>query len=325
MKKILSLLVLLINLQFTFSQESDKLDDATIETLKNNLLKNTSEKSCKCIDSINTNNKQKKQISNEINSCIDKEISIYQLATKLFEVGKDTTAGNKTINVNYNLDKNSKEYKDYYYEIERYLMENCKAIKEKAASNEIENENSVSKKREALVQYDLGIDESKKENYEEAIKYYKKAIKIDPNFAFAYDNIGISYRKLGNYKEAINYYEKSLKIDPNGITPLQNIAVAYQYTKEYDKSIKTYKKLAEIDPQNPEVFYGIGHVYTSYLKEYEKGLDYLCKAYNIYVEQNSPYRSDAETLIQMIYSEMNKAGNKDKFLEILEKNNIKTN
>ncbi|MFC4739946.1 tetratricopeptide repeat protein [Flavobacterium ponti] len=181
------------------------------------------------------------------------------------------------------------------------------------------------KKREALVQYDLGIDESKKENYEEAIKYYKKAIKIDPNFAFAYDNIGISYRKLGNYKEAINYYEKSLKIDPNGITPLQNIAVAYQYTKEYDKSIKTYKKLAEIDPQNPEVFYGIGHVYTSYLKEYEKGLDYLCKAYNIYVEQNSPYRSDAETLIQMIYSEMNKAGNKDKFLEILEKNNIKTN
>ncbi|MFC4739945.1 hypothetical protein ACFO3U_08055 [Flavobacterium ponti] len=147
MKKIFSLLVLIINLQFTFSQESDKLDDATIETLKNNLLKNTSEKSCKCIDSINTNNKQKKQISNEINSCIDKEISIYQLATKLFEVGKDTTAGNKTINVNYNLDKNSKEYKDYYYEIERYLMENCKAIKEKAASNEIENENSVSKKK----------------------------------------------------------------------------------------------------------------------------------------------------------------------------------
>lgn len=324
MKKIYILLFFSCS-QLFYSQQSDKLDDATIEALRNNLLKNTSEKSCKCIDSIDTNYKHKKEISSEINLCIDKEIDFYQLAKKLLEIGKDTITENITIVINNNLNKDSKEYKEYYYTIEKYLMDNCGAIKEKISSNELQNEKSVSNKRESLIQYDLGIAESKKENYEEAIKYYKKAIEIDPNFAFAYDNIGISYRKLGDYNKAIIYYKKSLKIDPNGITPLQNIAVVYQYTKEFEKAIKAYEKLSKIEPENPEVFYGIGHVYVSYLKEYEKGLDYMCKAYNIYVSQNSPYRSDAETLIQLIYSEMDKAGKKDKFFEILEKNNIKTN
>jgi tetratricopeptide (TPR) repeat protein len=326
MKKILSLIVILVSLQFTYSQELDKLDKETIESLKKNLLKNTSEQCCKCIDSISIVRKIKSDIADEINYCIDKRIDFYSLATKLVDVSQqDDSLGGKVINMSFDMDKNSKEYKTYYYEIERYLMANCKAIKEKIGSNEITNEKSVSEISSALDEYNLGLKASEKEDYKNAIKHYKEAVKIDPEFAFAFDNLGICYRKIGKYEEAIEAYKKSLKIDPYGITPLQNIAVAYQYTKEYDKSIDAYKKLAELDPENPEVFYGIGQVYFTYLKDNEKGLDNMCKAYNLYIEQNSPYRTDAETIIQYIYAAMNKEGKKDKFIEILEKNKIKTN
>ena len=148
------------------------------------------------------------------------------------------------------------------------------------------------------------------------------AVEEDPEFAFAWDNLGLTYRKLGNYDEALNAYTISLQIDPFGMMPLQNIAIVYLYKAEYDSAINTYERMAEIDENNPEIFYGLGH---EYLKEYEKSLDNICKAYNIYIEQNSPYRTDAEKLINYIYTEMEKAGKKDKFFEILKAHNINPN
>lgn len=134
-----------------------------------------------------------------------------------------------------NFDTNSKEFKTAYYKLERYLMANCNSLKAKIATNDKVNKNSISQNEKALENYYLAIDESKKENYKGAIEYYKKAVKIDPNFAFAYDNMGICYRKLEKYDEAIEAYEKSLKIDPNGLMPLQNIAVVYSYKKNMQK------------------------------------------------------------------------------------------
>ena len=98
--------------------------------------------------------------------------------------------------------------------------------------------------------------------------------------------------------------------------------MAYQYKKEYDKAIKSYEKLATIDKNNPEIYYGIGNIYAMNLKDYEKGLDNMCKAYNMYVKQKSPYRADAEKMINMIYGEMKEKGKEDVFNKILKENNI---
>lgn len=57
----------------------------------------------------------------------------------------------------------------------------------------------------------------------------------------------------------------------------------------------------------------------------KKPLNNLYKAYNIYVKQKSPYRTDAETLIQNVYHELKKQGKEKIFDEILKKNNISPN
>lgn len=320
MKKTLLIIITICLYYNGISQEIEKPN-----TKK--LLKELAENSCKCIDSIQVYNKSKIQVSKEINKCINEQTVTYQLGSKLMKIDSAKASaeikdGKKQVNISINTNEKSEEYKKYYYEMEVFLMENCSSLNEKIKNNEAHSNKSFSKNQKAIDLYSQGIDESKKENFKKAIEYFEKALKIDPDFAFAWDNLGVSYRELNNYDKALESYEKSLEIDPNGITPLQNIAVVYQYKKEYQKAIETYKKLAEIDINNPEIYYGIGQIYSLYLNDYEKGLDNMCKAYNMYIKQKSPYRTDAEKLINLIYSEMKKQGKEDTFNEILKSNNI---
>jgi tetratricopeptide (TPR) repeat protein len=284
------------------------------------LLKELSETSCSCIDKIDTKNKDPKTVALEVNKCIKEQIGAYQLGAKLMKI--DTTNLKSNINIAINENEESDEFKKYYFEMERYLFENCKSLEEKIASYEKQTNKSISDNPRALGFYDKGIGKLKTQDFKKAIFFFKKAVKIDPNFAFAWDNLGISYRKINEYDKAIASYEKSLEIDPNGKMPLQNIAIVYQYKKEYQKAIDTYKSLAKLDDNNPEVVYGIGQIYAIYLKDYEKGLDYMCKAYIMYSNLKSPYRTDAENIINIIYKEMEKQDKVEKFNEILKNNNI---
>ena len=86
--------------------------------------------------------------------------------------------GNKQVNISLSLDPNSKEYKGYYFEIEEFLMGNCSSIKKKMAENEIIGEKSYSNNEEAMRYYQLGLDESKKEDFAKAIENYKKALSL---------------------------------------------------------------------------------------------------------------------------------------------------
>jgi tetratricopeptide (TPR) repeat protein len=282
-------------------------------------LSEAAKKSCLCIDSINSSHKSRKEISSEIAACIDKEVMSYQLGSKLMSSMVSTEKNNK-IEISQN--KEADEYKKYYYDIERFLNDSCPSFKSAAAHENEESEFSTSKNPEAIKAYNTGIKKSELENYKEAIIDFKEAVKIDDRFAFAWDNIGLCSRKLGNYEEALKAYTKSLEIDPKGKLPLQNIPVVYSYMKEYDKAVSAYEKLALIYPDDPETFYGIGNIYAYAIPNMEKSLHNMCKAYNLYIVQKSPYRTDAENAISYIYGQMKKTGKEDDFHKILKEYHI---
>jgi len=329
MKLTFLLIFLFLLNQFSFAQKDSK-------SLTNDVKKELTDKSCNCISKIKEkdNNRPKQEILDDISTCIDKNIGALQVATQLSNLNldkiikesnqkSDTVAikSDKDLIVDLNTDSNS--YKKYYYELERELIKNCNSLRELTAGEDEESKLSFSKNQKATVFYNKGIKASKNNNNKAAAKYYKKAVKIDPNFAFAWDNLGLMYRKQKKYDKAIDAYNKSLSIDPTGPMPLQNLAVVYAYQKKYQKAIDAYTQLSEYDKDNPEIYYGIGQIQYQYLKEYEKSLDNMCIAYNLYVKSKSPYRSDAEKIINYIRNAMLKKGNEKRFNEILEKNNIR--
>jgi tetratricopeptide (TPR) repeat protein len=324
-KNTLFIIINILCFHFLYAQDSSRA--ATLEetrALAKNIdstkfLSESSEASCKCIDSILLTNRSNKEIVLDIKKCIDKEVIVYQMEFKLFQ---SLMNGDKKSSIVINDDTSSNEYKKYYYNIERRLTDSCKALRRAAASENKEDDHSMSKDPLALEQNEKGVDLIKKDDYAGALPYFKKAVEIDSMFAFAWDNIGICYRKANDLDNALRAYQRSLSIDPKGQMPLQNIAIVYEFKKEFDKEVDAYKKLLAIYPDDPEGYYGIGRVYTLFKNDMENGLDNFCKAYNLYVKLSSPFRADAEKNINAIYHQMKKDGKEDVFNKILKNNNI---
>lgn len=284
------------------------------------ILAETSSKACQCIDSFMQARKagDGTNILVKVNSCIDEEVLSYQSVMKIYQ---SFTSAEKNIIINSN--KNSAEYKKYYSDIEAWLKDSCSALKLALGSNdEEETELSFSKDPEAIKQYNLGINYLTAEDYQQALPYFKNATEADPKFVFALDNLAICYRKTNDLDKAIATYNKSLELSPRGKTPLQNIPVIHELKKDYDKALLGYKKLLEYYPENVEAFYGMGRVSIAFLQDYENGVDYMCKAYNIYVKEKSPYRIDAEKNLAYAYQKMKEQGKEEIFYKILKDNNI---
>lgn len=284
------------------------------------LLQESSEQVCKCIDSIKMIvGKGKNDYSVEIKECIDKQVSSYQLSLLLLNSLK---GGSDKLELNVN--KNSAVYIGLYRDIERFLRDSCTALRKVLFTNDKTTDKSLSENKEALKEYNKGIKLLKDENYSEAIVYFENATAIDPGFAFAWDNVGICARRLGDYNKAIEAYKKSIAVDPEGITPLQNLPVAYEFLKKYDEAIEAYHNFLKISPDDPEAYYGSGRIYIIYKKDFEKGLEDMCMAYNLYTKSNSAYRVDAEKIISVVYKEMKKQDKLDVFNRILKAHHIST-
>ena len=59
-----------------------------------------------------------------------------------------------------------------------------------------------------------------------AIRHYKEAIVIDPEFAQAHNNLGSTLAGQGKLEEAILLFEKAVSIDPNYINAQNNLKLA---------------------------------------------------------------------------------------------------
>ena len=316
---LISCLQLQVSAQST-SNENEKVTYSDSTTF----LSSIGQQACSCLDSISVAHKSSDSISAEIARCIDDKVTSLQLMYSLLQVKNTKGEQQKTINININVNKQSDSYIQTYRQIERWLKDSCGRLAKLLVANNSLSDKSYSQNEDAINAYGFGVKFMDGQNYADAIPFFEKAVQIDPQFAFAWDNIGICYRKISNYEKAIAAYRQSLAIDPKGVTPLHNLPVVFELQKEYDLALDGYKQLAQIFPDDAEAYFGPGRIYFIYKKDNEKALDYLCKAYLKYIQSKSPYRVDAENIISLIYKEMKAQNKTDVFDQILKDNNIST-
>ncbi len=51
---------------------------------------------------------------------------------------------------------------------------------------------------EARINYNKGVESFNNKDLDNAVKYYEKALSIDPKYVDAYDNLGLVFRHQGN-------------------------------------------------------------------------------------------------------------------------------
>ena len=274
------------------------------QEVKVDYAKQISEEACDCISKINTENNTK---NNAIKNCIASSV-VNNLNTDVSSTSNDVSE----------IQLEAKAY----HKIEAYLVENCEALKQLSFTENKEFKHSTSQNVLAQLAYDDGMEFMEEGDYTNAIPKFKKAIEIDPNFAFSWDNLGVCYKKTNQYEQAITAYKKSLDINPDGRLPLMNIAVTYNLKKEYEQAIKYYNKFISIYRDDPEGYYGLGLIlYTN--NQQEEGLDNLIHAYTIYTAQNSPYRADAAKKIGYMYNDLKNNNKLDLFQKVASRYNLK--
>ena len=58
---------------------------------------------------------------------------------------------------------------------------------------------------------------------DDAVKSYKKALAIKPDFAEAHNNLGITLKELDQLDEAVKSYEKALTVKPDYFEAFNNL------------------------------------------------------------------------------------------------------
>lgn len=131
------------------------------------------------------------------------------------------------------------------------------------------------------------------EMYNEAIKFYKEAIKLNPDFTEAFVDLGITYYKLGEYSNAIEVYKKAVRLNPHSSSIYNKLGSAYIIHGSYSKALDSFKKAVEIDPKNPVPHYNLGIAYYLNGKR-----DTAFKEYTILKELDM---DRAKSLLNLIY------------------------
>ena len=94
----------------------------------------------------------------------------------------------------------------------------------------------------------LGVLYSQLESYEDSIKNYSKAIKLNPNYIEAITNMAIICEIIGNFTKAEMYFNQALSLDPTNTSVLYNLANCLFNAKEFKQSIEVCQKIIDLDP-----------------------------------------------------------------------------
>jgi tetratricopeptide (TPR) repeat protein len=116
-----------------------------------------------------------------------------------------------------------------------------------------------------------GVRAFREAHYENAVDYFKEAIRLDPELTNAELYLATAYAQQfipGAQSEdnqryadmAIATFENVLKRDPNNVTAIGGLASIFQNTNQFQKAREFYLKNAELEPTNPVPFYAVGSV-----------------------------------------------------------------
>jgi tetratricopeptide (TPR) repeat protein len=132
---------------------------------------------------------------------------------------------------------------------------------------------------EALKAYSLAAEANRGGNYEESIKYAKRAIELDPNFERAYQTQASNYLSLGQSELGIQFGTKAFELRDR-VSERERLSISFGYywsiTGELDKAAEELESLKQIYPRwahhNLGVQYGVSGQYEKAIEEYREAI-----------------------------------------------------
>ncbi|NCC52219.1 MAG: tetratricopeptide repeat protein [Spartobacteria bacterium] len=116
--------------------------------------------------------------------------------------------------------------------------------------------------RDAARAYNRGTGYQAREDWDQAIYYYKQAVEHDNTFAQAYYNLGTAYRMRGNLELAKDACLRAVRLEPDMVNARYNLALIYWELKQYNEAEEHARKVVELQPDHPYAHYLLGYIYS---------------------------------------------------------------
>ncbi len=103
--------------------------------------------------------------------------------------------------------------------------------------------------------YELGSIYLDKKLFAQAIVLFQKALKAsdgeEENLAPVYNALGFAYFSQEQYDIAIRQYKEALKQEPGYVIALNNLGHVYERKKLTAQALEAYEEALKYDPENP--------------------------------------------------------------------------
>ena len=126
----------------------------------------------------------------------------------------------------------------------------------------------------------LALDSLKQ--YEEALKSYDRAIALNSDSPWVWNNRGEVYAKMGNYQAAIADFQRAIELDVGrSFVPWNNLGKLHYQEKDYQRAIEAYQQALLIKEDYLPALVGLGNARKN-LQQYSEAL----QAYNEAIKIN---------------------------------------
>lgn len=95
--------------------------------------------------------------------------------------------------------------------------------------------------------FEQGRAYSKKKSWDLAITAYQQAVRIEPKFAEAWNNLGYCYRKVKQFDKALDAYKQAISLKPDFAYPHEYMARTYLAMGNQDAAMREYEILKRLD------------------------------------------------------------------------------
>jgi tetratricopeptide (TPR) repeat protein len=117
----------------------------------------------------------------------------------------------------------------------------------------------------------LGVVRGIKNQHQEALELFRKALRIDPSNSFLNFNIAKVFSEIGEDDKAIKYHLTAVKLNPTHPEGWLSYGKSLSNLRKYEESLDCYIKALDLRPDYAEAWTNRGCVLTN-LRRYEEAL-----------------------------------------------------
>jgi Flp pilus assembly protein TadD len=104
---------------------------------------------------------------------------------------------------------------------------------------------------DAETETNLGYAQYTMKNFDKAIEQFQAAIGLDPNFAFAYNNLSATFAQKNEWKHALENSQKAIELEPNQLLFINTHALNLLENKMLDKASGFVTQAIKLSPEDP--------------------------------------------------------------------------